>query len=429
MRAVLIALILSLLTVSSRAGELDRLIYLAFSSNKEVQKAKTELKISSVEFKEAVTGYFPKVELSYSRNYLNSVPTYTFSLPGLPPSGFSLFNKSFYQFKVEAVQPLFTGGRVSNSVKLRSFQERASYYTLLEVLNRVAYRVKRSYYNYLKARAMLNVAEATLQAAKAHYAVVKAFYDEGIVARRDLLEAQVKLEEAKQQVVKAKGLVEVAREQLRTVVGAGKLPPLSGRLRATPVSLPPLEELIQRAYRQRPLLKALKAAEGAARSGERLAVSSFMPELLLGISYQRTSQYPGLSPFSSTAVAVTFRFPLFEGGRRFLELEKARLQIDKARLSLERAKEEVRLQVVSAYTEFNSARKQLDVAKKMVEEARELLRDSRERYREHVGTSTEVVDAIAYLQRARSSLVSALADYETALAALRWAVGAGGGER
>jgi len=59
----------------------------------------------------------------------------------------------------------------------------------------------------------------------------------------------------------------------------------------------------------------------------------------------------------------------------------------------------------------------------MVEEARELLRDSRERYREHVGTSTEVVDAIAYLYNARRALNSALSDYNIALSKLEYAVG------
>jgi outer membrane protein TolC len=40
-----------------------------------------------------------------------------------------------------------------------------------------------------------------------------------------------------------------------------------------------------------------------------------------------------------------------------------------------------------------------------------------------VGTSTEVVDAIAYLQQAESSLASAAADYYKALYRLRYAVG------
>jgi outer membrane protein TolC len=59
----------------------------------------------------------------------------------------------------------------------------------------------------------------------------------------------------------------------------------------------------------------------------------------------------------------------------------------------------------------------------MVKDAQELLKTSKERYREHVGTSTEVVDAIAYLARAKGFLNSALADYNRALADLEYATG------
>ena len=424
MKRLLLTLLALTIPLNCFGADLTRLLQLAFENNPSLKEARVKWKISEVERREAFTGYLPRVELSYSRNYLNAVPNYSFSIaPGVPTTSFSLFNKSFYQFKVEALQPLFTGGRVSNAVNLKSNAAKAAFYAYKEQLNRVAYAVSRDYLNLLKANSMVEVAKATLNAARAHYEVVKAFYDQQIVARRDLLEAEVKVQEAKELLTRAEGQREVVKEQLKNDLGVEKLPPVEETLRFEPVEVPPKGKLLELALKERPLLLALRYAERSADSAIKLAVSSFAPQLSLGISYQRTSQYPGISPFSSTAVAVSLNFPIFEGGRRFLELEKAHLEKEKARLSLKKGEDAVRLQLCAAYSRYETALARVKTARKMVAQARELLRDSRERYKEQVGTSTQVVDAIAYLQKAKSSLVSAVADYYQALAQLNYAVG------
>jgi len=99
------------------------------------------------------------------------------------------------------------------------------------------------------------------------------------------------------------------------------------------------------------------------------------------------------------------------------------LERTKAEVSLKEVKEKVRLQVVSAYTELLSAASRVKTAKAMVEKAKELLRDSKERYREHVGTSTEVADAMAYLYSAERAFSSAVSDYYLALSKLEYATG------
>ena len=195
----------------------------------------------------------------------------------------------------------------------------------------------------------------------------------------------------------------------------------NGELHYRPVKLN-LEELLKTAYSTRPLLKYAYMVKKAADEGVKLSASAFSPKLFMGIDYQKTDQYPG-ETYSSTAVSFTLNFPLFEGGKRFFEVERAREERRKAEISLKDLKDRVRLQVVSAYTELLSAAARVKTAQSQVKEAKELLRDSKERYREHVGTSTEVVDAIAYLYSAMNSLNSALADYNTALSELEFAVG------
>ena len=421
MRALVLILTL-LLPLTVRAGELNNLILLALKNSKEIEKAKADYRISDLLYREAVSSCFPTVNLFYRRTELTDVPTYSFSLPGLPPATFSLFNSSYYQFGVKLSQPLFTGGQITFSVKLREKQKKATYYLFKETVNRVVLTVKKDYYNLLKAKASVETARAYLKAAKRHYRDVKAFFDEGIVPRRDLLEAEVKLRDAEEKLTYAKSIYRVALEKLKTDIGVPDLNfTPNGELHYRPVKLN-LEELLKTAYSTRPLLKYAYMVKRAADEGVKLSASAFSPKLFMGIDYQKTDQYPG-ETYSSTAVSFTLNFPLFEGGKRFFEVERAREERRKAEISLKDLKDRVRLQVVSAYTELLSAAARVKTAQSQVKEAKELLRDSKERYREHVGTSTEVVDAIAYLYSAMNSLNSALADYNTALSELEFAVG------
>jgi outer membrane protein len=288
--------------------------------------------------------------------------------------------------------------------------------------NKVIYEVKGDYFNLLKAKANVEAAKVYLRSAKKHFSDVKAFFNEGIVPRRDLLEAEVKLRDAEEKLTLAESIYKVALEKLKTDVGDTNLKfEPSNSLTYRKINLN-LNELLKIAYSQRPLVKYVELLKKSSNEGVRLAVSQFLPQALLNLSYQKTDQYPG-DVYSSFSVSFQLNFPIFQGGSRFFEVERAREERRKSEDILKQTRDNVRLQVVSAYTELRSALSRIKTAESMVEEAKELLRDSRERYREHVGTATEVTDAIAYLYNAKKTLNSALADYNTALSKLEYAVG------
>ncbi len=346
-------------------------------------------------------------------------------IPGtpLPPSSFSLFKRRFYRQELSLKAPLFTGGRVLNLIRVRKGQREAYRFYLEEVKNLIVERVKEDYYEVLKAKALVETAKGFLKSSLQHYRTVKAFFDEGIVPRRDLLEAEVKVSQARERLRKAQGYYRVALERLRVDSGEfdfepkGELP-LRVERREFKV-----EELTEKALKERPAVKEVKLLLKASRAAVELAKSRFMPQAFVKLSYSKTDQYPLNGNFSNKEATVGISVPIFEGSKRFWQVKSAKEESLKVRAKLEEVEREVRLQVVSACTQIETALQRIEAARKRVKEARELLRDSKERYREHVGTSTEVVDAIAYLTQAKTSLIEAVADYYTALARLEYAVG------
>ena len=425
MRKLLIVALALTVPTLCRGGELSKLLKKALESSPKLEVVKEEVKATHYKVKETWLRYAPTLKFSYSYTDLSQVPSYTMGIPGvpIPPTSFSLFNRKFYKKEFSLSFPLFTGGRVEKAAKALSEKEKALKEYLKEVKREVLKEVKEDYYNLLKAKALVETAESSLKAAKEHYRVVKAFYDQEIVPRRDLLEAEVKVSQAEEEVEKAKGAYRVALEKLRIDSGdfnfkpKGELPQKIKEFKGS------LKELIKEAYINRGIIKEAERLLRATKEEIGLVKAQFMPQGFVKLSYQQTDQYPLNGNFASKSASFGIEVPIFNGGRRFCRLLQAERMKAKAKAQLEELKRQVRLQVVSAYTRLKTARKRIEVAKKRVEEAKELLRDSKERYKEHVGTSTEVVDAITYLTQARSSLIKAIADYYTALSELEFTVG------
>jgi len=425
LKRLLTALILTLaLAVTARGGELEEIVNLALKSSPKLQAVRRELNISGYQVKEALSEYLPRVELSYTYTDLSKVPGYKVELPGAPLEGsFSFFKRKFFQKELSLSYPLFTGGKRRALVSLRKAQRDSSYFRFQEELNRLVAQVKEDYYEVLKAKGLVKAARDSLKAAKEHYRQVESFYQEGIATRRELLEGAVKLSQAEEELQKAQGYLRVTLEKLRADSGA-EIKEVRGEL---PEKLPHLKyslnQLVELARKERPLLKELSLIEKSAREGIRLVKGSFLPQVQVELSYSQTSRYPLNGNFSSKSASVGIYLPLFEGGKRFWQLKRAREELLKVRANLMDAERAVKLQVVKSYTELETARKRVKTSRKRLEEAKELLKDSRERYRERVGTSTEVVDAIAYLSQAESSYYTAVADYLKAFSQLEYATG------
>ena len=420
----LLFLFIWLMPLVVRADTLSAILEAALNNNPEIRAAKEEERISEFQYREAIARFFPEISLQYARVSLSDVPGYSMVLPGLSPMRFEIMESDFYDLKLNLSQPLFTGGRLLFNAKLKKELRTAAFYRFQETVLRVLTEVKKDYYSLVEAESAVRIAEEYLNAVREHYRTVKAFFDEGIVPRRDLLEVNFKLKEAEERLERARSAYRVALEKLKKDTGYSlENIELSGKeLGYVPVKLSE-EEFIALALRNRPLLRALELVKKGTEYGVKLSYSRFLPAVSLNLSYDRTSQYPGNGNFDSTTVSILVNFPVFQGTRRFWELREAKSRRRKAELSLEEAKNAVRLQVIAALSSLKAAEARIETAKAMVKEASELLRDSKERYKEHVGTSTEVIDAMAYLVKAKGFLNSAFADYNRALADLEYATG------
>jgi outer membrane protein TolC len=286
----------------------------------------------------------------------------------------------------------------------------------------VAFGAERAFRLLLATQGETDVAAQNLAAVEDHLRVAGERFAARAAARFDVLRAEVQVEEARQEVIRAAGNIQVARALLLQALGLA-----AGDYRALP---PPaaaparggVDELIAAAVRQRPDLLALERQLAAAEAGVAAARAERYPTLALAADYQAvTPESP--TAFTRWSVGALVSLPILDGGRVGARRREAEAATVQARAALDLGRRQVEEEVRLAAARVAEAAAQVRVAARQVEQAEELSRLADVRFAGGVGTATEVADAKGSLARARFGLVRAEAEHGIAEAQLALAVG------
>jgi len=125
--------------------------------------------------------------------------------------------------------------------------------------------------------------------------VTKAFFEVGIVPKNDLLQAEVRLSNARQGLVKAESDLAVAKASFNTLLRReiNALLSVVDILEYKPFPLR-FEESLEEALRQRPEIKNSEYKVAQAKESVKIARSGFFPVISLTGNYNKLSEEPGL---------------------------------------------------------------------------------------------------------------------------------------
>ena len=290
----------------------------------------------------------------------------------------------------------------------------------------IVFRVVDSYYAVLLSQKRLEVAEQSMNTAKAILDRSKNRYESGVVVQSDYLSAQVRFATRKEDAIRARNDLAFARAQLATAMGLPAKNEFTPAENLAEKTFPAVsvEEAEKQAEQMRPDLSALRSQEAAQQQSVALAKSSFGP---------RVSAFAGWEADNPTFVAggggnnwtagLQLQFDLFTGGAKRAQLSRERALQDKLAASRERAINEIHLEVRRAYYDLDSARQQIDVARSSVDESQEGLRINQNRYGSGLATITDLLGAEDASRLSQMDYWQAVYRYYTSYAALQLATG------
>ncbi|HOF87848.1 MAG TPA: TolC family protein [Armatimonadota bacterium] len=335
----------------------------------------------------------------------------------------ALGEKTNWVTTLGASQVLYSGGRLEGAARQADSLARAAEMTRARVNQQVRFETTRAFYTLLAAQQERAAALQTLTAAQKHLRAAQARLEARAAPRYDVLRAEVQVEEARQELVRAESGLAVAHAAVLRALGEtqGRYQAVDGATPA-PMAPPSVAQALAEAYGRRPELQAaewqLRAAEGAvqAAKGER------RPTLSLAGEYQIASPQTPLHLTSWTA-ALFAGLPILDGGAARAKLREAEALRDQSAAARESLRVAIAAEVRAALARVESAHEQYAVAQKRLALAEETRRIADVRYREGVGTPVEVADAQSVLARARQGMTRAMTDWQIARAELRYVMG------
>jgi len=441
-----------------KAGDtlsIEECIELAVKNSPLIKIYEQQLKIMETQTGKAKADYFPSISASAGYNYGNDDNKYGSN------------QSKNTSARVSLNQLIFSFGKVLSKVKMQKFYKIAAEYDLQNAVLETSNNVRSAYYGVLAAKADVEIQRADVLVNERQYNRTKAFFDEGLVSKIDLVNEEVYLSNAEINLINAENAYDNAVINLNNAMyitdapeyniqntetfnfknnfaeinlinvantsSGGKIEPkdavLTTQVEKTDIlenykfeKYPyTLKESIEKAYQNRPDLLAMQAAENAAKEALVYAKRSYLPDLTAsaGYNFHNNSHYDT----NSVSLGITLASNNINIAKTRLDIKENKARLEIAKQNTELIKKNINYEVQSAYTNMIQLEKNLPLIKTKINQALENYELADARYEEGLGNFIELQDAKENYNNAQREYVQTIYRYNTALSALKTAMG------
>lgn len=313
--------------------------------------------------------------------------------------------------------PLYAGGR---NVAGRAAARRNAAAAREEaegVRNRLEFEVVRAHYTVVKARRFMEAAEQGVRALEASGEIGRKRFSAGNLLKADLLDIEVRLAHAREDLVKARNSEALALAAFKNLLG------LEDREIdiAESAARPTVPET--RMTPDRPELRALFARQAAAEAEVRRAKGGYLPKVDAFAQGDHDSGWRMDGSGRSYAVGVIARWDVWDGRLTKGRVSEARAAAAELEEEERKTRLEIGLEIERAQLRLEEANERVEVTRQAVTEAEESSRLTRIRFEQGAAVSAQLIDAETALTAARIRQAEAESDAQIALGALRHALG------
>ncbi len=393
-------------------------IRLVTEDSRVVKIAQQEESISNADTLIARSRLLPRADGGYTQNYLELQPGM------INGSQVALTSeKSFYTYSLVMQQLLYDFGGVSSYFASSKRIYETKQFETKRIKNYVALQFASAYYDLLESEKMVKVAEREKERLEGHLANAQALYNEGVITKNDLLQAEVRLSDAKQKLITAQNMKKIRHSQLNNLLAR----PLTTIIdteeaNVVPATYVSLEEAQESAEKDRYEAKIVDNTLEATKLEETGKRAEYFPQFVLQGRYDYMKDKYELHE-GMWGVLVGMNINFFSGGSTQAGL--AKIESQKQKLITERKKliDDIRFEVERYYLEMVDAQEKVKVTKDATAQAEENLRINKVKYADGVGTATDVIDAITLLTVAETNYYQSLYEFNRAYAGLMYASG------
>jgi outer membrane protein len=315
--------------------------------------------------------------------------------------------KNFFTAEADLTELLWDGGRRAAALEISRGSEAATSLKGKADVQTVQLEALGTYLKVLVLKAQRQVVDQRIASLEEHLRIARDLYDQGIVARNDLLGTEVRLRTVKDQTGQIDNEIAVAMQTLRRLMG--RSPDETLTLPGALPSPPPLpydrDGLKQCAASGNPQLEALRASLRVDRSTATARKGESWPSLFAQLSHTyQQNEFLGYPNANIFFVGVSWL--VWENGSRRAAVRQAEIAARKTESQIAELARALDIRVDEAWREFTQALREAATARTNVEAAQENLRIEEDQYTAGLARTIDVLDAEAVLAESRFSLVN-----------------------
>ncbi|HEY9659833.1 MAG TPA: TolC family protein, partial [Allocoleopsis sp.] len=420
--------------VGTQPITLQQAIQLAIRNNEQLQQVRLQVEQAQAALREAEAANYPNVNANANVNFQsqqnpNVVPTLT---GGSEVDGTTTQSTTVLGGALQVSYDIFTSGRRSSLVESAALQVRSQQLQLETATEDLILQIAQSYYDVQQADEQAKISRAALEESQQSLRDAQALERAGVGTRFDVLQAQVDVANAQQDLRNQQSQQDITRRRLAQQLNLSQSANVSP---AEPVEVAgvwdlSLEQTIVEAYKNRSELEQQLVQRDIAEQNRQAALAQLGPQVSVSASYglsntlasDPTTASDDLGFLSNFQAQLGVSLLLFDGGRARAQARQQEANIGIAEDQFANLRDQIRFEVEQAYSQLQASFENIQTTALAVQQAEEALRLARLRFQAGVGTQTDVLRSQTELSRSRFNNLNAILNYNRALVQLQRSV-------
>lgn len=428
-------------------------IELALQNSPKIKKARYNYGLSKGNLGIAKSGYFPTLGVGTGYNVSESRTSRNNT------------SSNIYSAEASINQLIWNFGKINANIRMYNFDRIAALYDFENIVLDTIFMVKTNYYGVLAAKATVDVNRANVQINERNYQRTKAYFDEGIKSKIDLVNAEVYLSDSKVTLVESEKSYQNALVKLNNSMYVAFAPEYEIENTETfnfsnnyaPVNLEKIDEkkdlsnlpadvgnafltskvekinvlenykfepfpytfdeAVKLAYKNRPDLKSFDATLKAVKEALKYTKREYLPEISATAGYGYRDKYNA----NSFNIGVNLSSSVNIKGQKH-KIDNAKIQVQMAENEIDLAKQDIYFEVQNLYINMAQLEKQIPLLAVKVKQTLENFELADGRYAVGLGDYIELQDAKVNYNNAQVNYVQTVYNYNVARANLEKAI-------
>ncbi|HYW22271.1 MAG TPA: TolC family protein [Nodularia sp. (in: cyanobacteria)] len=384
---------------------------LAKRNNRDLQVAILELERSRAALKESQAVFSPNVNVN--TNLTNSGEGFT---------GSASQSRTSLNGQAQINYDLYTSGNRQASVRASEERLRIDELDVENQSLEIRLNVTTQYYDLQEADEQVRINQSAVENSQASLGDAQARERAGVGTRFDVLQSQVNLANAQQGLTNSLSQQQIVRRRFAALLNLAQSANISAADAVEVAGLwqETVEESIVKAFQNRPELQQVLAQRNISEQERRQALSRLGPQVSVNANYNILDQFnDGQSLTDGYSVGLRASLTLFDGGAAKANAAQSKVNIAIAESQFASQRDQIRFDVEQFYAQLQSNLDNIQTSTVALNQAREALSLARLRFEAGVGTQTDVIFAETDLTRAEGNRVTAILNYNRALANLQ----------